>query len=45
MTKDRVPVYNVSLPLLARAFPDQARFRLIELPVEQPTPEPVEGRR
>ena len=44
-TKDHVPVYNVSMPLLARAFPDQARFRLIDVPVEQPSPEPVEGRR
>jgi Icc-related predicted phosphoesterase len=44
LTKDRVPVYNVSLPLLARAHPDQARFRLLEVPVEQPAQEPVEGR-
>jgi Icc-related predicted phosphoesterase len=45
MTKEHVPVYNVSLPLLARAYPDQARFRVIEVPVEQPAPEPVQGRR
>lgn len=56
VTKDHVPVYNVSMPLLARAYPDQARFRLIEVPVEQlapsertriegPAPEPVEGHR
>ena len=38
VTKDRVPVYNVSMPLLARAYPDQARFRLIDVPVEQPVP-------
>jgi hypothetical protein len=44
MTKERVPVYNVSMPLLARAFPDQARFRVLEVPVEQPTPEPAQGR-
>jgi Icc-related predicted phosphoesterase len=50
MTKDHVPVYNVSMPLLARAYPDQARFRILEVPVEQPAAEPVaaepvEGRR
>jgi len=56
VTKDHVPVYNVSMPLLARAYPEQARFRLIDVPVEQPpasermrveghAPEPVEGRR
>jgi Icc-related predicted phosphoesterase len=43
-TKNRVPVYNVSMPVLARAFPNQARFRIVELPVEQAAPEPVEGR-
>jgi Icc-related predicted phosphoesterase len=43
-TKDRVPVYNVSMPVLARAYPDQARFRIVEVPVEQAVPEPVEGR-
>ena len=33
-TKDHVPVYNVSLPLLTRAFPDRAHFRLVEIPIE-----------
>jgi Icc-related predicted phosphoesterase len=32
-TKNQVPVYNVSLPLMARAFPDQPHFRLVEIPV------------
>jgi Icc-related predicted phosphoesterase len=45
VTKDHVPVYNVSMPLLARTYPEQARFRIIEIPVDQPAPEPVEGRR
>jgi Icc-related predicted phosphoesterase len=30
-TKTDVPVYNVSMPLLRRAFPDQPPFRLIEM--------------
>lgn len=45
VTKEHVPVYNVSMPLLARSYPDQARFRIIDVPVEAPAPEPVEGRR
>jgi Icc-related predicted phosphoesterase len=28
-----IPVYNVSLPLLQRAFPDRPPFRLMEVPV------------
>lgn len=32
-TRNDVPVYNVALPLLSRAFPDRPSFRLIELPV------------
>lgn len=32
-TRNDVPVYNVALPLLNRAFPDRPSFRLIELPV------------
>jgi len=55
-TQTGVPVYNVSMPLLARAYPEQARFRVIDVPVEQPAPsermrveglapEPVEGHR
>jgi Icc-related predicted phosphoesterase len=37
VTKSNVPVYNVSLPLLARMFPDRLPFRLFEVPSrEQP---------
>jgi Icc-related predicted phosphoesterase len=35
-TRSGVPVYNVALPVLQRAFPDQPPFRLIELPVAAP---------
>jgi hypothetical protein len=38
-TSAGIPVYNVSLPLLQRHFPDRPPFRLIELHV---TPEPDE---
>jgi Icc-related predicted phosphoesterase len=34
-----IPVYNVALPLLARAHPDRPPLRLLELPVE-PAPRP-----
>lgn len=30
-TRDGVPVYNVALPLLQRAFPDQPPFRVLEI--------------
>ena len=30
---DQVPVYNVSLNLLQRTFPDALPFRVVELPV------------
>lgn len=33
-TSAGVPVYNVSLPVLRAAFPDQPPFRLLELPIE-----------
>jgi Icc-related predicted phosphoesterase len=44
-TKDHVPVYNVSLPLLTRQFPDQPHFRLVRLPAEaaEPAPAAVQG--
>ena len=29
-TKERVPVYNVSMPLLTRLFPDQPHVRIVE---------------
>jgi Icc-related predicted phosphoesterase len=32
-TKGRVPVYNVSMPLLMRSFPDRPAFRLLEVMV------------
>ena len=32
-TKSGVPVYNVSMPLLARAFPDRPAFRIFEIPL------------
>ncbi len=35
-TREGVPVYNVSAPLLRRHFPDQPPFRILSLPV--PTP-------
>jgi Icc-related predicted phosphoesterase len=33
LTKGRVPVYNVSMPLLTRSFPDRPAFRLLEVAV------------
>jgi Icc-related predicted phosphoesterase len=33
-TRAGVPVYNVSMPLLVRSFPDQPPFRVFEIPVE-----------
>jgi Icc-related predicted phosphoesterase len=32
-TKSRVPVYNVSMPLLGRAFPDRPAFRVFDVPL------------
>ena len=32
-TKSSVPVYNVAMPVLASAFPDNPPFRVIEVPV------------
>jgi Icc-related predicted phosphoesterase len=34
-TSNGVPVFNVSLPLLARTFPDRPPFRLVHLPLER----------
>lgn len=31
-TSSRIPVYNVSMPLLKKHFPDQPPFRLLEIP-------------
>jgi len=35
-TASHVPVYNVSMPLLTRTFPDRPPFRLMTLPVDAP---------
>jgi Icc-related predicted phosphoesterase len=44
-TKSGVPVYNVSMPLLSRSFPDQLPFRIFEVSTgEQPAAAPF-GRR
>jgi Icc-related predicted phosphoesterase len=32
-TKSNIPVYNVAMPVLANAFPDQPTLRIIEVPV------------
>jgi Icc-related predicted phosphoesterase len=36
-TQRQVPVYNVSLPLLRRCFPDQPSFRVEAIPVTAPS--------
>jgi Icc-related predicted phosphoesterase len=35
-TRDGVPVYNVSMPVLRHAYPGQPAYRLLEVPVEAP---------
>ena len=37
-TKGNAPVYNVAMPLLLGANPDKPPFKLIEVPVGEPTP-------
>jgi Icc-related predicted phosphoesterase len=37
-TSGGVPVYNVSMPLLGRAFPDRPPFRLLEVEVDEAAP-------
>jgi hypothetical protein len=49
-TQTGVPVYNVSMPLLTRTFPDRLPFRVFELPAGetahiQPMSTPSHGRR
>ena len=49
-TTTGVPVYNVSMPLLARSFADRPPFRVFDIPVEEPstahpTPAAARGRR
>jgi Icc-related predicted phosphoesterase len=41
VTSHGIPVYNVSLPLLRKAEPHGPPFRLLELAVEVPAPEPA----
>jgi Icc-related predicted phosphoesterase len=36
-TKAGAPVYNVAMPVLATAFPDQPPFRVVEVPVSAET--------
>jgi Icc-related predicted phosphoesterase len=41
-TRNQIPVYNVSMPLLTRRFPDRPAFRVFELPATAPEhPAPV----
>jgi hypothetical protein len=35
-TTGGIPVYNVAVPLLHKAFPDRPPFRLVEIPVTPP---------
>jgi len=37
-TKGNAPVYNVAMPVLAAAFPDQPPFRVVEVPVGEEVP-------
>jgi Icc-related predicted phosphoesterase len=39
-TRAGTPVYNVSMPLLSRTYPDRMPFRLLELTVETPAATP-----
>jgi Icc-related predicted phosphoesterase len=38
-TKNRVPVYNVSMPLLSRTFPDAPPFKIVEAPLARKDPQ------
>jgi Icc-related predicted phosphoesterase len=40
-TKDHVPVYNVSMPLLIRQFPDRPHFRVVQIPIDVAEPAPA----
>jgi Icc-related predicted phosphoesterase len=42
-TRDGVPVYNVSMPVLERTFPDRPPFHVIELSVPDPPDGPPRG--
>ncbi|HUR34588.1 MAG TPA: metallophosphoesterase [Vicinamibacterales bacterium] len=39
VTKSQVPVYNVSMPLLMRSFPERPPFRVFEVPVSDTSSE------
>lgn len=39
-TSNGVPVYNVSMPLLRKCYPDRPPYRLVEVPVAGPAPHP-----
>ncbi len=39
--RNAIPVYNVSLPLLRKTYPDSPPYRLFEVPLGQPEPEPA----
>ena len=40
-TAQGVPVYNVSLPVLQKAFPDRPPFRIVEVPIQEGSDETV----
>jgi Icc-related predicted phosphoesterase len=42
-TREKVPVYNVSMMLLQHTFPDRPPFRLVELPVGGPSADEESG--
>jgi hypothetical protein len=40
-TRDGIPVYNVSMALLQRAWPARPPFRVVELPAPAAAPPPA----
>jgi Icc-related predicted phosphoesterase len=42
-TSAGIPVYNVSMPLLKRQFPDRPAFRILEVACDRPEPPPTNG--
>jgi Icc-related predicted phosphoesterase len=40
-TKGQVPVYNVSMPLLTRVYPNRPHFRIVQIPVDAAAPAPA----
>jgi hypothetical protein len=46
VTASGVPVYNVSMPMLTRLFPDRPPFRVFDVTLEEPVhAAPSPGRR